>query len=140
MLTSLASFTLKGFLQMLSGLPVFQGLAFQNRYVVISYLHLTLIGYISLFLIGYLTKIGWCRIDTRFAKTGTIFLLGGFAVTETVITAIGLGVAIPAALFLICGFSFLMFTGIGMLFIAQFNPWSSEMLNLPEEKRFGIVK
>jgi len=89
-LSFLASFTLKLVLQVLSVFPSFEVYAFFNKSIIIAYLHLSLIGSISLMLLALLIEKGWLVINNR-VKAGSGLLLSGFATTELMLVASGLG-------------------------------------------------
>ncbi|MFN8671597.1 MAG: hypothetical protein U0457_05850 [Candidatus Sericytochromatia bacterium] len=108
---------IKIMLQFLSNLNYFHELAFTNRFIVLSYLHLTLIGFTSLLLIFLLKKEGYLYLDTKLANSSIIILLFGFTFSEGILSLVGLSIYIPNALFLILIFSLLMALGILGIFI-----------------------
>lgn len=81
----------KLFLQALSVFEPLQELAFHNRYVVISYIHLVLIGTITLFIIGYFMSNNWWK-ESRFTSVGTLLFLVSFVVCQLSILALAFGV------------------------------------------------
>ena len=83
-------FCLKTTLQVLSVFEVFEVLAFHNRFIIIGYLHLSLIGSISIPLIGMIYERQWLPIGSM-TKTGLILLVSGFALTELLLMLTGFG-------------------------------------------------
>ena len=86
----IASFLLKMALQVLSVLPPFQSYASYNKFIIIAYLHLSLIGSISFLLLALFLDMKWLTVD-RWFKAGSILLLAGFGVTEILLALAGLG-------------------------------------------------
>ena len=86
----LVSFLLKTVLQSLSVIPLFEPYAFHNKWIILSYLHLSLIGVISFFLIAFLIELKWICNHPR-SKTGLAMLMLGFVVTELLLVSGGLG-------------------------------------------------
>ncbi len=87
----IVSFFLKIILQYLSVFPIFDEYAFHNKHIVLAYLHLSLIGVITFFLLAILMELKWLRVN-RFNKTGNIFLLLGFILTELILVLSGLSI------------------------------------------------
>ena len=87
----LVSFLLKTVLQSLSVIPLFEPYAFHNKWIILSYLHLSLIGVISFFLIAFLIELKWICNHPR-TNTGLAMLMLGFFVTELLLVSGGLGV------------------------------------------------
>lgn len=90
LLVSFASFLLKNILQCLSVLPVFQPYAFNNKLIILAYLHLTLIGAISFLFFALMIERKWLIVNAL-TKTGSFFFLLGFATTELILTLGGFG-------------------------------------------------
>jgi hypothetical protein len=86
----LLSFILKIILQCLSIFPDFKTYAFSNKLIIVAYLHLSLIGAISFLFFSLLIEKKWLVLNGR-VKTGSIFLLLGFATTEILLVLTGLG-------------------------------------------------
>ncbi len=84
------SFAVKMILQTLSVLPPFQSYASYNKFIIIAYLHLSLIGSISFLLLALLVELQWVLV-TRLFKIGSLLFISGFAVTETLLVLAGLG-------------------------------------------------
>lgn len=116
-LVSIFSFSLKNGLQFLSVLPIFKELAFKNRFVVISYIHLYLIGFVTTSLLINLI-ISKKIVFSKLSRYGFHFLLSGFAITELLILEGGFGIMHTRALF---GFSLLMMTGILLIVFFSIN-------------------
>lgn len=116
-LVSIFSFSLKNVLQLLSVLPIFKELAFKNRFVVISYIHLYLIGFVTTSLLITLI-ISKKIVFSKLSRYGFHFLLSGFAITELLILEGGFGIMHTRALF---GFSLLMITGILLIVFFSIN-------------------
>lgn len=124
-LVSIFSFSLKNILQFLSFLPIFKEMAFQNHFVVISYIHLYLIGFVttSLFITLIISKK---IVFSNLSRYGFHFLLSGFAITEFLILEGGFGIMHTRALF---GFSLLMMTGILLIAFFSINKENTENLD-----------
>ena len=90
LLTFLVSFALKTVLQSLSVLPAVRPLAFHNRFVIIAYLHLSLIGSISFLFFALLIDRYWAE-NTSWIKLGCILLFLGFLTTEVILSLTGMG-------------------------------------------------
>ena len=87
----LVSFLLKTVLQSLSVIPLFEPYAFHNKWIILSYLHFSLIGVISFFLIAFLIELKWISNHPR-SNTGLAMLMLGFVNTELLLVSGGLGV------------------------------------------------
>lgn len=90
LLVFFVSFLLKNILQSLSVFPVFQSYAFNNRLIIIAYLHLTLIGAISFLFFALMIEGRWLTMNVL-TLTGSSFLLLGFVSTELILTLGGFG-------------------------------------------------
>ncbi|MEM9649718.1 MAG: hypothetical protein AAF969_14670, partial [Bacteroidota bacterium] len=86
----LMSFILKIVLQCLSVFPCLETFVFSNKFIIIAYLHLSLIGSISFPLLALSITKNWLPINT-FVKIGSILLLSGFGITELIMVSSGLG-------------------------------------------------
>jgi hypothetical protein len=127
---SLISFMLKNILQLMSVLPSLTEIAFNNRYVVIAYIHMVFIGFISMFLFGYLSYLGWYNLNSKLAKTGVIMLISGFSVTELLLITPPFKITIPALSLYILLFSCLMGAGIVAFLAGQIIFKSKEKIPL----------
>ncbi|MCP4438674.1 MAG: hypothetical protein GY810_06990 [Aureispira sp.] len=116
--TSFASFIVKIGLQFLSIFPALELYAFGSRYLIMAYIHLSLIGVISFFFIGLLLDLNWIKIG-RLSKIGSALLLIGFALSELILVVIGFGLSMLPKLLLI--FSILMAIGILLLLLSPSN-------------------
>lgn len=91
LLVFLLSFFLKNILQSLSVFPAFQPYTFNNKLIILAYLHLTLIGAISFLFLALMFEMKWLHVNL-FTKTGSFLLLFlGFASTELMLTFGGFG-------------------------------------------------
>ena len=86
----IASFLLKMALQVLSVLPPFQSYASYNKFIIIAYLHLSLIGSISFLLLALFLDMKWMPVTRRF-KAGSALLFAGFGGIEILLALAGLG-------------------------------------------------
>jgi len=86
----LVSFIIKVALQCFSVLPVFKLYAFYNKYIILAYLHLSLIGVISFLLLALMIDLKWLS-TYGFCKIGSSLLVLGFAITELLLVFGGLG-------------------------------------------------
>jgi len=84
------SFFLKNILQSLSVFPAFQPYAFNNKLIILAYLHLTLIGAISFLLFALMIEMKWLMVNSL-TRIGSSLLFLGFATTEITLTLGGLG-------------------------------------------------
>ena len=87
----LLSFFLKVTLQSISVFPAFHQQAFNNKFILLAYLHLSLIGVISFLFLAVLIEIKWLTIS-HLSKTASIFLFFGFISTELLLLLGGLEV------------------------------------------------
>lgn len=88
--TFLVAFILKLVLQAVSVFPIFEKYAFFNKFIIIAYLHLTLLGVISTLLLALFIQKKWLVLQF-WVKLGILFFLGGFAISEILLAATGLG-------------------------------------------------
>lgn len=84
------SFVLKTTLQFLSVLPALQPYAFHNKFIIVAYLHLSLIGSISFFLLALFLDRQWIPVNRLFQMSSILFI-SGFATTEILLTLVGFG-------------------------------------------------
>jgi len=87
----LLSFFLKTILQCLSPLEVLRDYAFHNRFIIIAYLHLSLIGSISFLFIALMIDKEWLRSNS-WMRLGSSLLVLGFLTTEIILILTGLGI------------------------------------------------
>lgn len=90
LLAFILSFVIKMILQTLSVLPPFQSYASYNKFIIIAYLHLSLIGSISFLLLALFVELKWL-LTTGLFRVGSVLLISGFAFTETLLVLAGLG-------------------------------------------------
>lgn len=82
LLVSFLAFLLKLIAQSLSILGILQNIVFTNRYLIISFLHLTLIGFVSFALFAFLKYSKNINTTGRIDKIGFILLTTGFIINE----------------------------------------------------------
>jgi len=75
-------FMLKVLLQLAVIFPGLHSVAYENRHVVIAYLHLSLLGVISAGLIALLARRGLLRLRGHWAEMGSFLFWTGFLATE----------------------------------------------------------
>lgn len=114
----IGAFVLKMFLQCLSAFPWFKAYAFYNKFLIIGYLHLSLIGAISFLFLALMIERKWLPLN-NFVKTGSALLLAGFITTEILLVLMGLGLY-SSQLVLIFG-SLAMALGVFLLIISGLN-------------------
>jgi len=115
-LASISALVIKIGLQFLSNFSYFHQLSFSNRFIVLSYLHLTLIGFTSFFLIFLLSQNNYISLNKAVSKIGVMSLLFGFITSESFLTLAGLGFNITNVMTLIFIFSLFMALGIILIF------------------------
>ncbi|WP_187261879.1 hypothetical protein [Pontibacter beigongshangensis] len=71
-------------MQMASAFPAVADLAYQVRYFIIGYLHLSLLGFASVFMLGFFLHQKLYRLG-RYAKLGLSLLLLFFLITEALL-------------------------------------------------------
>ena len=118
LITFLTSFIFKVILQCLSIFSVFWSHAFDNKFILLAYLHLSFIGVISFLFLGLMIDMKWLSSNT-FNKIGSIFLFLGFVSTELLLSLSGLGLY-NSKLLLLIGSAF-MALGIFFLIISRNN-------------------
>lgn len=95
---------LKTLLQILSVIPRATEVFFNNKYLILAYLHLSLIGVISCLLLALMHYYRWIA-DTKISRWGNGFLMVGFVVSEILLVTGGLGVFFSPELLLIASAS-----------------------------------
>ncbi|WP_137758981.1 hypothetical protein [Pontibacter sp. SGAir0037] len=80
-LLALLALSLKLVLQVASAVPYFADLAYNLRYFIIGYLHLSLIGFVSVFMLGFFVQLGLYRLG-KYGKIGLVLLLLFFFISE----------------------------------------------------------
>ncbi|MBA3899305.1 MAG: hypothetical protein H0X62_03700 [Bacteroidetes bacterium] len=120
-------FALKIAVQVISALPFFADLAYQQKNLVIGYLHLVLIGIISAFLFGFFSAINGFSFSNLISKSGIMLFWTGFIATELMLFAqpllAVLKLPLPTDFYqLLFTLSILMPLGLLGFFIGQFLP------------------
>lgn len=118
MLSSFSFYALKTVLQMGSLLPIIGIDRFNNRFVLMFYLHLSLIGVLSFFFIASLLKLKALRISF-WSASGFVLLLAGFILSESVLLMNGTGFFTHPFYLLV--FSVGMVLGILFILLSTFN-------------------
>ncbi|MFK8289725.1 hypothetical protein ACI76W_10860 [Capnocytophaga canimorsus] len=86
----LGALILKSLLQTISVFPSAIDLFFNNKYLILAYLHLSLIAMISCSLLALMHHYGWIA-NTFLSRLGNVFLMMGFVVSEVLLVTGGLG-------------------------------------------------
>lgn len=120
MFISLSAFLMKNILQLMSVFPSLTDIAFNNRYIVIAYIHMIFIGFVSFFIFGYLGYFKLYDLKTTISKLGLNLLITGFCITEVLLITPGLNIFITNLSLLILLFSCVMGTGLFLFIINQF--------------------
>ncbi|MFN8416945.1 MAG: hypothetical protein U0U66_11500 [Cytophagaceae bacterium] len=94
------SFSLKIMLQCFSILSLFESYAFQNKLIIIAYLHLSLIGSISFLFFALMINKKWI-VNNVFSNVGNTLLFLGFASTEIILIMGGVGIFYSQALLIL---------------------------------------
>lgn len=81
------SLATKFFLQLLSSVPYLNNLVFNNRDVIIGYIHLVMLGVVTCGLFAWLYKQGLLNIENRVNKAGLVLFIIGFIITEILLFA-----------------------------------------------------
>jgi hypothetical protein len=123
-------FGVKIVLQLISAFPFFADLAYQQKNLVIGYLHLVLIGIISAFLFGFFNAIKGFSFSNLSSKAGIILFWTGFITTEIMLFTqpmlAVLKLPMPLGFYkLLFTLSILMPLGLLGFFIGQFLPKKS---------------
>lgn len=84
MLITVASFTVKNLLQLLSSVPYLAEFALGNRNTIIAYLHLVLIGFVTFAILFLILKMGYFRSGLRL-QIGLLMLIFGFIISELIL-------------------------------------------------------
>ncbi len=106
---------IKIILQVFPLLPVLQDVAFNNRGVIVSFIHLVMLGVVSSYLLAEILASGLINANTKRVRSGLILFYSGFVFSELLL---GFGfLYFPAAYFeLLAAFTFVMFLGLIFLF------------------------
>lgn len=84
------SFLLKVVVQGLSVLPVFKSFAFENKFIILAYLHLNFIGVLSFLLLSFIVEQKWL-LNQLLTRIGGVLLFVGYISTEILLLLGGLG-------------------------------------------------
>jgi len=109
------SFLFKSMLQSFSVLDVLETIAFTNRYIIMAFIHLTLIGFISFSLLAHFKQLQIIK-QSAISSTGLWLIIVGFIGSEFFLCINGLGFQFMISSTLILIFSILMLLGIGLVF------------------------
>lgn len=90
LISFLIFFPIKVLLQCLSVLPMFESLAFHNKFIILAYLHFSFIGVISFLFLGLMMDLKWLG-TTGLSKVGNLLLGLGFVTSELMLASGGLG-------------------------------------------------
>ncbi|MBB1282972.1 hypothetical protein HRH25_01210 [Flavisolibacter sp. BT320] len=112
---SLSALVLKSLLQVFSAFPAVAQLAYEQRNLVIAYLHLVLLGFVTLFVFASVLP------DRRSSKQGLGFFLFSFFTTETllVLQAAGAVFSFRIPFYTECLIAFSVFFPLGIIFILR---------------------
>jgi hypothetical protein len=132
MFLSALSMSIKLILQLGSTHPALSHLAFGFRPIVIGYIHLVLLGVISIFILGYIISEKLIYIN-RSAMTGIIIFISGIFINEILLMTQGslalFTINLPYSSIYLFIAAIIMFTGIFLINITQYNSLSSTMKN-----------
>jgi hypothetical protein len=87
---ALLGFFLKVILQLFSHIPSFLPIIFENRSLIMAYMHLCLIGIISFSFLAFLLILQWMN-QSVLTRAGLVFLLSGYLLSELYLLLFGLG-------------------------------------------------
>ncbi|MBB3111154.1 hypothetical protein FHS18_003222 [Paenibacillus phyllosphaerae] len=117
---ALLALATKMVLELASAIPKLQSLAFENRSVVIGYLHLVLLGFVSCMLLAFLLKPNPGKGERKVLTLGSFIFLAGFVGNEVLLFLEGLmnwtsQLSVPYGPVLLFAMSLFMLFGIGMM-------------------------
>lgn len=115
-----AVFILRILLQFVSVFPFMKELAFENRFLIISYIHLIMIGFMSFFLLAIFFQLNYLKSNSNLVKTGIIALILGFLGSEFILSALGLAIPIFKDLLILLITSVAMAIGVLLILIGQY--------------------
>lgn len=107
-------FFLKVTLQLLSHIPSFIPFVFENRPLIMAYMHMCLIGIISFSFLAFLFILKWMK-QSILTKSGLFLLMFGYVLSEIYLLFFGLGYYLPRQSLVI--FSLMMASGIFLMLI-----------------------
>ncbi|MEZ4748472.1 MAG: hypothetical protein R3C41_20575 [Calditrichia bacterium] len=122
LLVSLAgvALLLKFVFQLLSIVPGLDDIAFENRNVIIAYIHLVVLGIITFGLIGILAQQHWMNLTSKISQIGTTALIAGFVTTEYLLVSPAFGVVHIQMFTGLFYAGIAMLSGIVLVWLAQF--------------------
>ncbi len=102
-------------------IPYFSNIVYENRSLVIGYIHLSLLGFISFLMISFIIQYGWIQLN-RSVKFGLIVFIIGFSLNELMLFSQGLFDWIGNILFMYTNqilwmAALLLFIGIMFIFV-----------------------
>ncbi|MEK6480951.1 hypothetical protein WJR50_25640 [Catalinimonas sp. 4WD22] len=120
----LIALVVKNILQLAEALPFIADLAYQQRNLVIAYLHLNFIGITTFFLMGWFALEGWLSLSSRRQQLGMWIFITGFILSELALVLQSLlninGLPGFSYFFeLLFYLSLIMPIGLGLLYISQ---------------------
>ena len=122
LLVSLAgvALLLKFVFQLLSIVPGLDDIAFENRNVIIAYIHLVVLGVITFGLIGILAQQQWMNLTSKISQIGAAVLIAGFVTTEYLLVSPAFGVVHIQMFSGLFYAGIAMLSGIVLIWLAQF--------------------
>ena len=122
LLVSLAGIALllKFVFQLLSIVPGLDDIAFENRNVIIAYIHLVVLGVITFGLIGILAQQQWMNLTSKISQIGAAVLIAGFVTTEYLLVSPAFGVVHIQMFSGLFYAGIAMLSGIVLIWLAQF--------------------
>jgi hypothetical protein len=113
---SFSSFILKLIIQSLSVLEIFQPIAFSNRFIIMSFIHMVLIGFVSIGILAIMKSLNYINKKSTLSLIGMVFLLIGFLSSELFLVISGFNAILFLNELLVLS-SLIMFLGIVFLLI-----------------------
>jgi hypothetical protein len=112
LIIAVCCFLLKNILQFASTFSFVKDLAFENKFIIIGYIHLVMLGFISCFLLAMLFQLNWLKLN----KTGLGLFIIGFVLSEINLILLGL---MPSEFLMqtIAALSFMMAIGLGVILV-----------------------
>ncbi|WP_109829533.1 hypothetical protein [Reichenbachiella versicolor] len=117
LIVMLVCYFIKILAQGLSLIPNLQIYASSNRFIIIAFIHLSLIGVISFLFLYILLRLEW-MISSIVTQVGTSCLLVGFVLTESILLLVGFGFGFYPKTLMV--FSGLMGLGVLLLTMSSF--------------------
>ena len=105
---------------MLSIVPGLDDIAFENRNVIIAYIHLVVLGVITFGLIGILAQQQWMSLTSKISRIGAAVLIAGFVTTEYLLVSPAFGVVHIQMFNGLFYAGIAMLSGIVLIWLAQF--------------------